>query len=88
MLSVIASQLLHGYRRGTFKRLFANPTTFLGNEMIRRLGLKPLVVHKKPLKANDIYVTEMDPEAIAALQGIEARCGRFVGANPWAAKAV
>ena len=88
MLSVIASQLLHGYRRGTFKRLFANPTTFLGNEMIRRLGLKPLVAHKKPLKANDIYVTDMNPETIAALQGIEARYGRFVGRNPWAAQAL
>ncbi len=86
LLSVIASQLLHGYRQGVLRRLFANPTTYAGNAMIRRLGLKPLIGHKKPLKANDIYVADMTPERIAALETLEARYARFVGDNPWAQK--
>ncbi len=85
MLSVIASHLLYGYDEGRLKCVFANPTTFAGNHLVRKLGLHPLYKGRKPLKAgNDIYVLEMDnPETRAGLRALERRYARFVGTNPW-----
>jgi hypothetical protein len=84
LLSTVASHLLYGYKRGVFKKLYANPTTFSGSMMVRRMGLKPLVSFKKSLKANDIYALEMNAETIAYLENLEQRYARFVGDNPWA----
>lgn len=90
MLSVTASHLLYGYSEHRFKRVFANPTTFVGNHLVRKLGLAPLYAHRKPLKAgNDIYVLEMDkPETRAGLKVLEQRYARFVGVNPWSEEAM
>ncbi len=83
LIAVMADLLLYGYDRGHFRYLFANPTTFHGNKLVRRLGLKPLQNYKKSLKMNDIYAAEMDDETRASLQALSERYARFVGENPW-----
>lgn len=84
LLSVICSQLLHGYSQKNFKRIFANPTTFWGNNLIRKLGFDPLWSLKKPLRAgNDIYVLDMKDETRQKLAYFEKRYSKFVAGNPW-----
>lgn len=83
LLSVMANVLLDGYSKENFKYLFANPTTFNGNKLVRRLGLKPLQSYKKSLKGNDLYVAEMNEETRAVLQELADRYACFVGYNPW-----
>lgn len=83
LMSAMCSHLLHGYNKQYFKTLFVNPTTFQGNHMVRRLGLRPVQTIKKKLGENDIYTLIMNEETRAALTDMEARYGRFVGTNPW-----
>lgn len=83
LISTMADHLLNAYDTKNLKRLFANPTTFNGNHMVRKLGLEPVVSYKKPLKGNDIYALNITPETIAGLQEFSQRYSRFVGENPW-----
>jgi hypothetical protein len=83
MMSAIASLFLRGYSPLKLQRLYANPTTFKGNMMVRKLGLKPSVAIKKPLKGNDIYTLDFTPEIFAHLEMLEKRYARFVGKNDW-----
>jgi hypothetical protein len=86
MMGTMADHLLNGYNPQYFKKVFANPTTFDGNIMVHKLGLKPVDTMKKALKENDIYAITMDEGTRDALKGMSDRYGRFVGQNPWAAK--
>lgn len=83
MMATVADHLLNGYGPG-FKKLFANPTTFNGNHMVRKLGLRPVqTINKGLVKENDIYVTEMNDQSRANLAAMSRRYARFVGDNPW-----
>lgn len=84
MMAVIADNLLKGFDLNKLKRVYANPTTFNGNLLVRKLGLKPVVSYKKPLSGNDIYAIDLTPEVIEALRNFSERYGRFVATNPWA----
>ncbi len=84
LLSGLSSHLLNMFDLSKVKSIYANPTTFQGNVMIRKLGFEPLYRNKKPLGAgNDIYTFEFTSEAIERLRTIEKRYARFVGKNPW-----
>lgn len=83
LLGAISDHFLYGYNPTTLKRIYANPTTFDGNHMVRKLGLKPVVSFKKPLKGNDIYALDVTDDVIERLQYVSQRYGRFVGNNPW-----
>lgn len=85
LVGTIADHFLNGYNLQNLKRIFANPTTFNGNHMVRKLGLKPVVSFKKPLKGNDIYSLEISPEAIDRFKSFSQRYDRFIGYNPWKA---
>jgi hypothetical protein len=86
MLAAIADNLLNGYDLTKLKRLYANPTTFNGNHMVRKLGLKPVVSYKKPLTGNDIYAIDITPETIERLKYFSQRYSRFIGKNDWSKK--
>ena len=83
MISCLADLLLHGYSPKNLRTIFANPTTFSGNKMVRKLGLQPLVAQKKALKENDIYTADMNAATRAGLEKLSRRYARFVGDNPW-----
>lgn len=83
LVGAMADLLLYGYNREHFRMLFANPTTFQGNKLVRRLGLKPLQNYKKSLKSNDIYASTMDEETRTSLENLSNRYARFIGTNPW-----
>lgn len=83
LLATMADLLLDGYSREHFQMLFLNPTTFQGNKLTTRLGIKPLDAQKKLLKPNDIYAVEMNDETRANLVYLSNRYARFVGKNPW-----
>lgn len=87
MICAIADNLLNGYDIGRLKRVYANPTTFDGNRMVRKLGLTPVVSYKKPLKGNDIYALDLTPENIVTLRKMADRYRRLIGTNSWAGKA-
>lgn len=84
LVSCLSDLLLHGYGPA-LKRVYANPTTFNGNRMVRKLGLRPLDAQKRSLKENDIYAVDMNDAARKGLQNLSGRYARFVGANPWKA---
>lgn len=83
LVSNMADHFLHGYDITKLKRIYANPTTFNGNHMVRKLGLKPMVSFKKPLKGNDIYALDITPDTIKGLQDFSQRYARFIRENPW-----
>lgn len=83
LLANMADLLLNGYNKEHFRYLFANPTTFNGNKLVRRLGLRPLQSHKRTLKSNDIYIAEMTDETRETLKAVSERYARFIGTNPW-----
>lgn len=84
LIGALASHLLAVYTRGTLKKIFANPTTFQRNRMIRKLGLQPLSGFKKPLTGNDLYYAEFDDAMFQRLHHIQERYARFIGTNCWA----
>lgn len=83
LIATMSDHLLNGYDTNVLKRVFANPTTFNGNHMVRKLGLKPVVSFKKPLKGNDIYALDINGDTVAGLRFFSQRYTRFVGENPW-----
>jgi hypothetical protein len=86
MLAAIADNLLNGFDLTKLKRIYANPTTFNGNTLVRKLGMKPVVSYKKPLKGNDIYALDITPETIKELKYFSQRYSRFIGRNDWSKK--
>lgn len=82
-LATLSDHILDAYKPGYLKRIYANPTTFSGNHMVRKMGLCPVDSVKKSLKENDIYVAEMDDTMRAHLKEVSTRYSRFVGENPW-----
>ncbi len=85
LMATMADHFLNAYNLNYLKRIFVNPTTFDGNSLVRKLGMRPIVAHKKPLKGNDIYTLEITPETVDSLQAASKRYGRFIGDNPWRA---
>jgi hypothetical protein len=83
MIAAIADNLLNGFDTKQLKRIYANPTTFNGNNIVRKLGLAPVVSINKPLKGNDIYAMDMTPKTIEALTHFSKRYGRFINSNCW-----
>ncbi len=83
LVAAIADNLLNGYSMKKLKRIYANPTTFNGNHMVRKLGLKPVVSINKPLKGNDIYALDVTPETIEGLKYFSKRYARFINQNCW-----
>ncbi|MDB5478584.1 MAG: hypothetical protein JWM96_1079 [Alphaproteobacteria bacterium] len=83
LMAGVANHFLQDYNPQKLKRLYANPTTFNGNHMVRKLGLKPVVTLKKPLTGNDIYAMDVTDETLAAFAYLSQRYGRFIGENPW-----
>lgn len=85
MMAAISHHFLTDYCPGTLKRIYANPTTFDGNHLVRKLGLMPVVAVKKPLTDNDIYALDMTDDTLAGLHYFAQRYDRFIAANPWGA---
>lgn len=83
MLGAIAAQLCATYDLTKLKRIYANPTTFNGNKLVRKLGMTPVVSFKKPLKGNDIYALDITPETIAGLKHFADKYRRFINSDPW-----
>jgi hypothetical protein len=84
LVSCGAGMIRHLYGGGQLKKIFANPTTYWGNRIIGRFGLRPAIAHKKPLRAgNDIYVATADAEFWTMIERIEKRYQRFIIDYPW-----
>ena len=84
LVSCGAGMIRHLYGNGYLKKIFANPTTYWGNRIIGRFGLRPSTVYKKLLKAgNDVYEVSVTPEYMAFIGGIERRYQRFIIDYPW-----
>lgn len=84
LLSAMCDHFLYGYDITKLKRIYANPTTFNGNNLVRKMGLKPVISHKKPLKGNDIYAMDITPETLDGLKYYSERYKRFICDNAWA----
>ncbi|MDB5478586.1 MAG: hypothetical protein JWM96_1081 [Alphaproteobacteria bacterium] len=83
MVSALATHILTMYDEKRLKKIFANPTTFQGNRMVQKLGLRPLAGFKKPLTGNDLYYADFDEAMFANLRWLQDRYARFVGRNTW-----
>lgn len=84
LVSCGAGMIRHLYGNGQLKKIFANPTTFWGNRMIGRFGLRPMSTYKKGLLAgNDIYMVEVTPEYMDFLAALERRYQKFIIDYPW-----
>ncbi|MDB5478583.1 MAG: hypothetical protein JWM96_1078 [Alphaproteobacteria bacterium] len=83
MIAAIASHFTQDYDPQSLQRIYANPTTFDGNHMVHKLGLKPVVTLKKPLRGNDIYALDLDAETLAQFKHFSERYSRFIHQSPW-----
>jgi hypothetical protein len=83
LLSGMASYMLNMYNVRKLKAIYANPTTFQGNILIRKMGFKPLHGAKKPLSGLDIYYTTPSENIVGELRSIEKRYAHLVSENPW-----
>lgn len=83
LFAALATHIKAIYDPAMVKRIYANPTTYRGNVIVRKLGLKPLVSHKKPLKGNDIYYADIDETFFEKMNYFEDHYGRFIGENCW-----
>ena len=84
LVSCGAGMIRNLYGNGQLKTIFANPTTFWGNRMIGRFGLRPMSTFKKALRAgNDIYTVDVTPEYMEKLAVLEKRYQRFILDYPW-----
>lgn len=83
LVASISDQILNSFDLTKLKRIYANPTTFDGNHLVRKLGMKPVVSYKKPLKGNDIYALEITPETISGLRDFSTRYARFINSSCW-----
>jgi len=88
MITSLVDLLLYGYQEQSLQKIFANPTTFRGNKLVRKLGFQPLDPDNKILGLNDIYVLEQTTENRARLKTVADRYRHFVGTNPWAEKSM
>lgn len=72
------------YDLAYLKKMFANPTTFDGNRLIKKLGLEPIQSVKRSIRAgNDIYTLTFNQSAFDNLNNIENRYQRFINALSW-----
>lgn len=84
LLSVMASYLLHMYDLKKIKTIYANPTTFQGNRLMKKMGFQPLHAVKRMLQSsNDIYYLNPDDIFVDYMQQLEKKYARFVNTNPW-----
>jgi hypothetical protein len=86
LMAALTTHLRAIYSMHKLKKIFVNPTTYSGNMMVQKLGLKPLVSFKKPLKGNDLYYAEFNNDLYARLSFFEKRFGEFIGSNCWTDK--
>jgi hypothetical protein len=83
LFSGMASYLLHMYDVRKLKSIYANPTTFQGNILIKKMGFRPLHGVKKPLSGLDIYHKVPDENIVDELRALEKRYAHLVSENPW-----
>jgi hypothetical protein len=83
LMAALASHIRTLYTEKRLKRIFVNPTTYRGNTMIKKLGLKRLQAGKKPLKENDLYYADIDAAFYQKLERFEKRYSRFINSNCW-----
>ena len=83
LMSAFASHILNVYDPKCLKKIFANPTTFQGSRMIRKLGLLPVGGFKRPLTGNDLYYADFNETLFERLHDLEKRYVRFIGRNCW-----
>lgn len=84
LVSCGAGMIRHLYGNGQLKKIFANPTTFWGNRIIGRFGLRVSTGYKKLLKAgNDVYEVSVTPDYMDFMAGLEKRYQRFLIDYPW-----
>jgi hypothetical protein len=84
LVSCGAGMIRNLYGGGHLKRVYANPTTYWGNRIIGRFGLKPMSSFKKLLRAgNDPYVVEADEKFWDQMAHVEKRYQRFLTDYPW-----
>jgi hypothetical protein len=83
LLSGMASYMLNMYDVRKLKAIYANPTTFQGNLLIKKMGFKPLHGAKKPLSGLDIYYTAPSENIVNELRALEKRYAHLVSENPW-----
>lgn len=56
LLAGVAHLLEHVYGNSALQRIYNNPTTFSGNQLIRHLGFEPLRTHKRNVNGMDLYM--------------------------------
>ncbi len=84
LVSCGAGMIRNLYSGGHLKRVYANPTTFWGNRIIGRFGLRPMSSFKKLLRAgNDPYVVEANDAFWTQMEYLERRYQRFLTDYPW-----
>lgn len=86
LISSMSDHFLYGYDIKTLKRIYANPTTFNGNHLVRKLGLEPVIPYKKSLTDNDIYKIDINDKTIEGLNYFSNRYKKFIANNCWASK--
>lgn len=88
LMSGLGSYVFNVFTPERIKRIYASPTTFQGNSLLRRLGFKPVSGVRKLLASSDVYYIDVTDETLDKLQWLQQRYARYINSNCWEDPAV
>lgn len=72
------------YDRDALKYIYANPTTFSGNRLTRRMGLGPVSFNKKTTEGMDLYMLSLDGKTHTPVDALYPRYKDLIDFIEWA----
>lgn len=83
LVAGFADMLQHSYKKSPLKILYANPTTFWGNKLSRRLGFVPVDFRKTKMGGMDLYMSPLQNNRSTALDALHERYKIFIDKTEW-----
>lgn len=71
------------YARSPLEFLLANPTTFSGNKLTRRMGLGPVSFHKRTMSGMDLYLSSLDGARKQDLYSLHRKYKPLINSVSW-----
>ncbi len=84
LVAGVAHRMTHTYRDIPLEYFLANPTTFSGNRLGKRMGLESVSFSKKTMRGMDLYMLTINPASRRTMQELYDRYRAHVGNIDWA----
>ena len=84
LLAGVGHMMEHVYKNAPLEFFYANPTTFSGNRLTKRMGLGPVSFQRKTMEGMDLYMLPMDTEKDARGHALYTRYQHLITSMAWA----